>query len=224
MSAPAPITKPASTPFLVRSLVPLVIIAGACLLASAGVIALDGHLAVVWPAFLLVVMGRLVFPFILFPAGLMAGLWSAFNGKHKAVVAFFAVGSVAYLALVMVATLALTASQASGLPSSAVPLFVNMFVVAGAVTPWAVFALRDRNNQLFIMLVWSLALSALVLLPLLTAGIAGPLGYAGATWCAIMMVMLVEHLRQSRAYAAQERAKAAPQAAPVAAPPPSSEQ
>lgn len=210
MSAPQSSQKPVKTPLMVRSHVPLVIIAGVCLLASAGVLGVDGHLGVVWPAFLLVIMGPLVFPFILFPAGLMAGLWSAFHGKKKkAIVSIFAVGSVAYLALVMAATLALTASLATAVTSPSMRLFAETFVVVGAVTPWAVFALRDRYNQLFLMLVWSLLLVSLLLLPLKIAGLLGPLAYAGAAWCGMLLVMLVEHLRQSRVYAAQERAKAA---------------
>lgn len=216
MPAPTQIKKPNPTPFLVRSLVPLVTIAGTCLLASAGVFALDGHLGVVWPAFLLVVAGPLLFPFILFPAGLMAGLWNAFHGKGKAIVRFFAVASVGYLALVMAATLALMAALAANLPAASMRFFAEMFVVAGAVTPWAVFALRDRNNQLFIMLVWSMAIAGVLLLPFKMAGMFGAFGYGGAAWCAIMLVMLAQHLRETQAQAAIERAKAAAAPQPVA--------
>lgn len=225
MPAPTHIKKPNPTPFLVRSLVPLVTIAGTCLLASAGVFTLDGHLGVVWPAFLLVMAGPLVFPFILFPAGLMAGLWNAFHGKGKAIVRVFAVASVGYLALVMAATLALMAALATSLPAASMRFFVEMFVIAGAVTPWAVFALRDRHNQLFILLVWSLAIVGVLLLPFKMSGMLGPLGFGAVAWCGIMLVMLAEHLRQSQAQAAIERAKAAaaaPQqpAAPANEPPP----
>lgn len=221
MPAPTHIKKPNPTPFLVRSLVPLVTIAGACLLASAGVFTLDGHLGVVWPAFLLVMLGPLLFPFILFPAGLMAGLWNAFHGKGKAIVRVFAVASVGYLALVMSATLAVMAALATNLPVDSMRFFAEMFVVAGAVTPWAVFALRDRNNQLFILLVWSLAIVGALLLPLKMMGVFGPIGYGAAAWCGIMLVMLAEHLRQTQAHAASERAKVA--AAPAQSVVPSDE-
>ena len=216
MPAPAQIKKPDPTPFLVRSLVPLVTIAGTCLLASAGVFTLDGHLAVVWPAFLLVMLGPLLFPFILFPAGLMAGLWSAFHGKHKAIVRVFAVASVAYLSLVMAATLALMAALSTSLPVNSMRFFAEMFVVSGAVAPWAVFALRDRNNQLFIMLVWSMTIIGTLLLPFKMAGLMGPMAYGGAAWVGIMLVMLAEHLRQSQTQAAIERAKAAAAPQPAA--------
>lgn len=200
-------------PFLVRSLVPLVTISGICLLVSAGVLALDGYITTVWPAFLLVIFGPLLFPFILFPAGLMAGLWSAFHGKQKAIVRVFAVGSVTYLAAVMAATLALTAALAGGLPLSSPRFFTEMFVVAGAVTPWAAFALRDRNNQLFIMLVWSMAIVGVLLLPLIMTGLVGPLTYGAAAFAGILLFMLVEHVRQSSVLAAQERLRARRQAA-----------
>lgn len=219
MPPSAPIKKKPQDNLLVGSLTPLVTLSGVCLIASAGLFTLDGQIATVWPAFLLVMAGPLVFPFILFPAGVMAGLWNALHGKHKSLVSIFAVASVAYLAFVMAATLCLMAVLATGLPVDSMGFFVEMFVVSGAVTPWAVFALRDRNNQLFILLIWAMAIAGSLALPLKISGTVGPVGYAAVAWAGIVVIMGVEHLRQNQIAAAQERAriKAANEAAAVAA-------
>lgn len=195
--------KPNTTPFIVRSLTALVAVAGVGMVCSAGMFTLEGHMATVWPAFVLVMAGPLLFPFILFPAGVMAGLWNALHTKHKAVVQSFAVASVAYIAAIMAATLGLMAALATGLPSYSPPFFVQMFVVTGAVTPWAVFALRDRNNQLFIVLCWAMLIAGMLVLP---ARGMGALAYGALAWVVMLVLLLIEHLRQTQVLAAKQRA------------------
>lgn len=222
MQTAAPPKTKQKTSLLVSSLTPLVVISGVCLLASGSVFMLEGAIATVWPAFLLVMLGPLVFPFILFPAGLMAGLWNALHGSKRAVVRVFAVASVTYLAFVMAATLGFLAMLATGLPgaggASSLRFFAEMFVVSGAVTPWAVFALRDRSNQLFILLVWAQALAGTLALPLKMAGIVGPVGYGGAAWAGILLVMLAEYVRGEMRGRVQKQA-ATPQQPPQGTPP-----
>jgi hypothetical protein len=168
---------------------------------------------------MLLVMGQLAFPFILLPAGMMAGLWHALRASRaKMLVRFFAVASVGYIAAVMAATAWLQAFLMDKLPAGAPPFFVEMYVIAGALTPWAVFALRDRRNQLFIIMLWAMLAGCLLMLPLRLSGAAGGLGYALGIWAVMLAVLFVENLRETRRAAriaqAEERAKAAEEAPP----------
>ncbi len=210
---PAPTAVLAKVPFMVRTLVPMVVLSLACLVASAVIFAIDGRISSVWVAFLLTVAGPLLFPFLLFPAGLMAGLWQALHGRQTMLVRFFAVGSVAYIAAMLALTLMVMAGFAQGLPASgSMRVFTEMFVISGALSPWAVFALRERDNQLFIMMLWSLVIAALVLLPVRLTAEIRPLLYGASAWAIMLAVMLVEYLRQTAVVSKKTKPVAAPAA------------
>lgn len=220
LSAKPDTVKKAKLPLLSRSLTPLVILGTGGMLASAAVVAVAGGIAYVWPAFLLLVLGPLLFPLLLLPAGLMAGLWHIMQANRKWFVRVFAAGSIAYIAALLSFTVAFMAWQATRMPAMASQSFVWMFVITAGVAPWAVFCLRDRGNQLVIMMLWMQVAAALLLLPLLVVGMLGVSGYGFSVWGLIIVMLLVQNLREkSQIASAAPPAEAEAETAPPANPP-----
>lgn len=201
LSATTP-AKAAKRPLLARSLMPLVAISLAGMLGAGAVVAIAGGISAIWPPFLLLVFGPLLFPLLLVPAGLMAGLWNIMQKNKHWFVRVFAAGSIAWLAALLAFTMAMVAWLSTGMPRAVAPGFVWMFVICAGVAPWAVFTLRDRGNLLMVMMLWMQVASALLLLPLLLAGVIGFSGYGFFIWLLMLAMLGVQNIRENARAAA----------------------
>lgn len=185
------------TPVLMRSLAPLIAISVAGLAGSGAVIVIDGGFPNIWIAFILLFLGPVVFPIILVPAGLLAGLWHIMQANKKRGVRVFAAASIAYLAGLLAVTAGVMAGRVDGMPEVS-PVFVWMFVLCGSVAPWAAFTLRDRRNQLMIMLLWMQVLAASLMIPAYVTGFVGAVGYGFGVWCIMLAMLALQSLRENR--------------------------
>ncbi len=203
---------------LTRSLTLLLGICAALACISGMVLLLHGHMAALMPTLALVSLGQLVFPFILLPASMMAGLWHALHAhKAKAVVRFFAVASVGYIAAIMSATVWVQAAFLDELLETEPALFVGMFLVTGSLSPWTIFALRDRGNQLFIVMLWAMLVGCTVMLPLYLTLSIGPFFYAFSVWMIMLLILFVENIRETSRARKIEAARVQAEAAAAAA-------
>lgn len=200
---------PQKTPLLVKSLPPLIAISVAGLVGSGAVIVIDGGFPEIWIAFILLFFGPLLFPVILVPAGLLAGLWHIMQANKKRGVRLFAAGSIAYLAGLLALTSGVMAGRVDGMPAVS-PVFIWMFVICGSVAPWAAFTLRDRRNQLMIMLLWMQVISTALMIPAYTMGFVEAPGFGLGVWGVMLAMLALQSLRENRA---QPHVPAAPAAA-----------
>jgi hypothetical protein len=111
---------------------------------------------------LLSVAGGLVFPIALCPAAFFSGVMQATEKTFPFVSKAGAVLSLGYIAAFVTGVSAIIIQSHAGLFVGPHALLVAVWSLAAAVMPWAVFALRDRKNTLFTMMIWMLILAVCV--------------------------------------------------------------
>ena len=105
---------------------------------------------------LLSIGGGFVFPILLFPAAFFSGVMQTTETAFPKVSKTFAVLSLGYIAAFMAAVTAFIIQSHAMMFTGPHALLIAGWSLAAAVMPWAVFALRDRKNLLFTMMVWML--------------------------------------------------------------------
>ena len=129
------------------------------LVAAAWMVAL-GHWRSVWVGIVALPLSIPVFPFLIFPAAFFAGLISITRGRTSKVMQFL---SMACLVAVLAAWTAASFTLMSSWFLSTAKIPALLFSVAAAVTPWAMFAAKDRGNVMFTLLVFYMAVAAAAL-------------------------------------------------------------
>lgn len=117
---------------------------------------IEGGIGIVWPAFLGLMLSWFVFPFLLAPAGILAGIMRVLAHSHPRTAKGMAVASMAWLAFVL--SLYVTGSIAFSTLSAAGILYG----ISAGIAPWALFNLKDRSNLFFTGLVLMTELAAIV--------------------------------------------------------------
>lgn len=143
-----------------KSLVPLFLLNVGAMLLSGYFLLMNGFWVMMWPAILILPLSYLIFPLMLFPAAFFSGMMQALERPYPRVAGVMMACSLLWLVTVLsltaLASLHINARAFGGVVH--VPALV--WAAAAAVTPWALFFLRDRGNVLLIGLLWMLQVSA----------------------------------------------------------------
>jgi len=130
--------------------------------AGAGVyLAATGYVTTVWPFIVGLLFSPIVFPLLLTPVGLFAGMAHLLSQAKPGVARFLNILSVGTLVTVMagvcVLVLRLVYDVATVQPIAAV------YGVAIALSAWALLALKDRQNLFFTGMLWMTQITAIVI-------------------------------------------------------------
>ena len=127
------------------------------MLLAAVYLLISGRTGVVIAPVLAVPFSWVVFPFLLFPAGILAGMMSALSATHPKTARGLGIASALYLAALLALYQAVIFSFVGH------DMLALVFAVAASATAWLVFCLKDRGNIFFIMLVLSAQASAVIM-------------------------------------------------------------
>jgi len=144
-----------------KSLTPLMVINIAAMVVSGVWLTAEGYIFAVWPAVLVFLFSPFIFPVLILPAGMCAGIMHLMREAKPKLSKVMEVLSVAWLVLAFTFyTMALFRMVAGPLGAGdALPAMV--FGVTAAMAPWTVLAAKDRDNLFFTGLVWMAELTAI---------------------------------------------------------------
>lgn len=127
-----------------------------------------GHWYALWPAAMAFVASAILFPIMMIPAGFCAGVMMVTEKKYPYVSRFFAALSFMWFVTLLAGyttwSFGMVMPYIRGDAEVLVPGVV--WGIAAGLTPWALFATRDRETVFFTGLVYMAALVAVVLFPL----------------------------------------------------------
>ena len=174
-----------------KALTPLIAVCLVAALGSAAVILQGGGWRLLWVPCLALMFSRIIFPLILLPAAFFSGVMQAAGAvypKVAKVCLWLTFGWViAVLGLYQFGIFHLGAGLMEEPAPARFPVLV--WTIAIAVLPWALFALRDRDNILFTGIVYMMTVSALVSLPVMIF-YAWPVVTGFWLFCGLMAAML----------------------------------
>lgn len=174
-----------------KALTPLVAVCLTAALMSALVILQAGGWRLLWGPSLAIMLSRLVFPVVLLPVAFFSGVMQVANSHYPKVarVCLLIVFGwfISVLALYQFGLYHLGSGFMEEPTEWRVPVLV--WTIAIAVLPWALFAMRDRDNILFTGMVLMMFVSALVILPAM-AFYAVPFWTGYWMFCGLMAFML----------------------------------
>jgi hypothetical protein len=139
-----------------KSLTPLVFVSvAASVVCSIFIVDISGWGGLYIPV-ILSIAGGVIFPVALFPAAFFSGVMQTTEKTFPRVSKAAAVLSLGYIAAFISGVSAFIISSHAALFLGPHAVLMAGWSLAAAVMPWAVFALRDRKNTLFIMMIWML--------------------------------------------------------------------
>lgn len=139
-----------------RSLPVLVTLSLGVMLAGGGWMTAEGAFSAAWPGFLGIIFYSLVFPYMLFPAALFSGMMQATVQSHPRMSSALGYMAIGYIILILSLYVAISFLIVGR------PLPALVYAVGAAVAPWTLLALRDRNNLMFIGMLWVMTLGGVV--------------------------------------------------------------
>lgn len=147
----------------------LLLYANAGVAAATGIwLVYNGQLIGVWPMFLAFIFSPVVLPIVLLPTGFFAGVLRVISngGGPKPLVAILSVLSIGWLIIAM-SGYALLCYHELMTAAAVLPLYAKIYGCGIALAPFALLASKDRENLLFVGLVWfmQIAVIATTLLP-----------------------------------------------------------
>ncbi len=154
--------------FIKKCLTPLIVL-GSIAMAISGVwVLLLGHWVPLWPGIVGFLFSLLVFPLLMLPAGFFAGVMQVSAQLYPRVSRVCMLLTFAYFVMMLSGYAIVLFYVASGLINADMPTVWPALIwsVAATVTPWALFATKDRDNVLFTGLLFMLTLSCVWVFPL----------------------------------------------------------
>jgi hypothetical protein len=173
-----------------KSLNPLITINGLLLMISGVWLLMSGEWVVIWMPLLGVFISPLVFPILMFPAGLFAGIMTMAerSGRTKtAKVMYFC--SLGYLVLLLATYILLCFRLAAPVMGGEKLLPAAVWAVTSGVIPWMIFATNDRDNIPFTILT-IMAEKAAIITILAAIFIGMSLWTAFFVFCGVMAIFL----------------------------------
>lgn len=149
--------------FLIASLKPLM---AACIVAAvvSGVILIDAdHWQTLRLGFSFMIISKWVLPYSLLPGGVLMGLMKIFEIAKPRLSLFFYICCLLYFTTLFTGTAFLLFMPVGDLIHSEIGLAALGWGLASAIFPWGVIAMMDRDNAVFIELIWILALSTITM-------------------------------------------------------------
>jgi hypothetical protein len=148
-----------------KSLTPLLVVNIAAMVASGVWLTAKGYILAVWPAVLALLFSPLIFPILILPAAMCAGIMQLMGQAKPLLGKVMAFMSVAYLVLAFTFYIMLLFRMMAGplgYPADVIPAMV--FGVTAALAPWTVLAAKDRENIFFTGLVLMAELTAVIVM------------------------------------------------------------
>lgn len=154
--------------FIKKCLTPLIVLGSIAMIISGVWILLLGHWVPLWPGIIGFLFSSLVFPLLMLPAGFFAGVMQVSAQIYPRVSRAAMLLTFVYFVMMLSGYAMVMFYVASGLITATVPTLWPALVwsVASTVTPWALFATKDRDNVLFTGLLFMLGLSCAIVFPL----------------------------------------------------------
>jgi hypothetical protein len=175
--------------FLERSLTPLVYVLAA-FATILGMLMLNYvGWQTLWLPILLTMAGPFVFPIVLFPAAFFSGVMQVTEKEFPLVSTIFAGAALGYFAAILSVVTAAIVLNTAGHFNTHHALLTYGWSMVAPILPWAVFALRDRKNYLFIGMIWMLVLANYASLVFFKGQEISFSGYFFSVFC-LMAVML----------------------------------
>lgn len=148
-----------------KSLTPLMIVNIAAMVISGVWLTVNGFIFAVWPAVLALLFSPLIFPILILPAAMFAGIMQLMGQAKPVLGKVMAFLSIGYLVLAFTFYIMLLFRMMAdplGSPVNVIPAMV--FGVTAALAPWTVLAAKDRDNLFFTGLVWMAELTAVIVM------------------------------------------------------------
>ncbi|MBI1214430.1 MAG: hypothetical protein GC185_01265 [Alphaproteobacteria bacterium] len=151
------------TGFLRKTLTPLISLQLLVMTVSGIVLAWQGSIMYVMPFILALVMAPLVYPLLLWPAGVFANIMNVTSAALPRFSSFMLGVTVCYILALFTATAILTFYWISPAMQGDMFYVALVFGAVAAAAPWAAFALKDRQNVFFTALVLFLQIGLAVM-------------------------------------------------------------
>lgn len=114
----------------------------------------QGYIFAVWPAVLVLLFSPFIFPILILPAAMCAGIMHLFGQAKPLLSRVMTVLSVGYLVLAFTFySMLLFRMMAEPIATPANFIAAMVYGVAAALAPWTILAVKDRDNLFFIGLV-----------------------------------------------------------------------
>lgn len=140
---------------------PLIVLGSLALLAGGGMFLAHDVWRPLWPGVMAFALSFLVFPVLLIPAAMFAGIMTAFAHSNKTLADVCGFLSLAWIVVVFSLCAAASFYLVEDFATTPLRLAMLLWAVGGTVTPWAFFARKDRDNILFTGLVLMLLVGSL---------------------------------------------------------------
>lgn len=159
------------TPFhaTVRKLLTPVIYINLCaMLLSGPWLLLKGSLGSIWPAVLGLMISPFLFPVLLLPGAILAGIMNLASKSHPRLADFMTLSSVGYIVILLslYASVSLRFVDSFLIEPTLIPAAI--WGVAGGIAPWAIHASNDRDNIFFTGLVMMMQATAVIVVTITT--------------------------------------------------------
>ena len=138
-----------------KSLTPLIFINLAAMVMSGVWLLALGLLGGIWGVFLVLLVSPVIFPFLLIPAAMCAGIMRIFAVSKPVLAKVMEILSIVYLVTMLTLSVMGCFDLINDVLAIAPALIPAMiYGVTGALTPWLAFAAKDRENVFFTGLVF----------------------------------------------------------------------
>lgn len=179
-----------------KSLNPFIAAGIVCVVCSGFWLIGAGHWYALWPAVMAFVASPILFPLLMIPAGFCAGVMMATEKKYPYASRLFAALSFMWFVTLM-------AGYTAWSFAVVLPYIINdaemlvpgvVWGIAAGLTPWALFATRDRETVFFTGLVYMAAVVAAVLFPLSLSYALGTMQIFWFYWLALGVMVGLQSL------------------------------
>lgn len=175
-----------------KSLTPLIALNAISMAASGGYLLFQGVWVPLWPAVLMIFLSPVVFPLLMFPAAFFAGVMRVAGEHYSKTSRIMAILSGGWLITILTAYVMTILHVTEPVLSGETLFPALIWSVSASVMPWAILALKDRDNVFFTGLVLMTQLSAIAAF---LAAFSWALDYwqtFGLFWVLMVALVLIE--------------------------------
>lgn len=159
-----------------KSLNPFIGIGAVCMVCSAVWLISSGYWYALWVATMGLLFYSVIYPTLMIPGAFCAGVMMATQKLYPRASKVFSVLAFVWFCTVLsgYTVLSFIFVQSYLIVDATVTVPIVIWAISAAVTPWAFFFARDRENVFFTGMIYMTALVAVIVIPLsLTYGLSG---------------------------------------------------
>lgn len=151
------------TGFIRKTLTPLISLQLVVLSVSGIMLTWDSSIMYVMPFFILLFLSPIMYPFFLFPAGILANIMNVTSVALPRFSAFMLGMTVCYVLALLTGTTVLTFRWLYPAMQGKMFYMGLVFGIVASCAPWATLALKDRNNVFFTSAVLIMQIAGIVM-------------------------------------------------------------